>query len=210
VRTNGVKLADLEDSSTINTSLPYYNQINIRANVAGSAVKSVVFELNGVHYRTDNNAPYALSGNGPNGTDTAWPAQPGIYTLKATAYSYFNGTGAAGTPTYITFEVTNGAASARAAAPDNLGEETGVFGLDIYPVPVQDELTIRLKGKAEGNVGVVIHNTQGIAMFNTHGDASTFRNYKVSTTKLGLAPGIYFVQVQLANGKREIRKFMKE
>lgn len=210
VRTNGVKLADLEDSSTVNTSLPYYNSINIRANVAGSAVKSVVFELNGVHYRTDNNAPYALSGNGPNGTDTAWPAQPGIYTLKATPYSYFNGTGAAGTPTYITFEVINGAASARAAASDGLGEETGVFGVDIYPVPVQDELTIRLKGKAEGNVGVVIHNTQGIAMFNTHGDASTFRNYKVSTTKLGLAPGVYFVQVQLANGKREIRKFIKE
>lgn len=210
VRTNGVKLADLADGSTINTSQPYYNQINIRANVAGSAVKSVVFELNGVHYRTDNNAPYALSGNGPNGTDTAWPAQPGIYTLKATPYSYYNGTGAAGTPTFITFEVTNGAASARAAAPDDLGEDTGVFGLDIYPVPVQDELTIRLKGKAEGNVGVVIHNTQGIAMFNTHGDASTFRNYKMSTTKLGLAPGIYFVQVQLANGKREIRKFMKE
>jgi hypothetical protein len=208
VRSNGVKLADLADSSTIDISKQYYNQINIRANVAGSAVKSVVFELNGVHYRTDNNAPYALSGNGPNGTDTPWPAAPGIYTLKATPYAYFNGTGAAGTPTYVTFEVINGA-SARVAS-DDLGEETGVFGLDIYPVPVQDELTIRLKGKAEGNVGVVIHNTQGIAMYNTHGEASTFRNYKVSTTKLGLAPGVYFVQVQLANGKREIRKFIKE
>lgn len=210
VRTNGVKLADLADSSTIDISQQYYNQINIRANVAGSAVKSVVFELNGVYYRTDNNAPYALSGNGSNGTDTPWPAAPGIYTLKATPYAYFNGTGAAGAPTFVTFEVINGASSARAAAPDDLGEETGAFGLDIYPVPVQDELTIRLKGKAEGNVGVVIHNTQGIAMYNTHGEASTFRNYKVSTSKLGLAPGVYFVQVQLANGKREIRKFIKE
>jgi hypothetical protein len=47
-------------------------------------------------------------------------------------------------------------------------------------------------------------------MFSEQGEAGVFRNYKVSTTKLGLTPGVYFVQVQLSNGKREIRKFIKE
>jgi subtilisin family serine protease len=210
VRSNGVKLADLADSSVIDISKPYYDKINIRANAGGSAVKSVVFELNGVYFRTDNNAPYALNGNGSGGSDTPWPATPGVYTLTATPYSYYNGTGSAGIPTTVTFEVVNGASNARLAASDELGEETGIFGLSIYPVPVQDELTIRVKGKVEGNVGVVIHNTQGIAMFSEQGEAGVFRNYKVSTTKLGLTPGVYFVQVQLSNGKREIRKFIKE
>jgi len=210
VRSNGIKLRDLTDSAVVDISQQYYNSINIRANTFGPAVKSVVFTLNGNVYRTDNNVPYALHGNGANGSDTPWPAAPGIYTVTATPYAYFNGTGAAGIPVTVTFRIVNGTAGARLAPPGYSDEETGEPNLSVHPVPVKDELTIQLKGKAEGNAALTIQSTQGIALFNHQADASVFRNYKVSTAKLGLAPGVYVVQIQLSNGKREIRKFVKE
>ncbi|HEY9046200.1 MAG TPA: S8 family serine peptidase [Ohtaekwangia sp.] len=209
VRSNGIKLKDLANGTVVDITQQYYNSINIRANTFGPAVKSVVFELNGAFYRTDNNVPYALHGNGASGSDTPWPATPGTYTITATPYSYFNGTGTAGIPTTITFQVVNGATSAR-FAPPGYGEEDGEPALSVYPVPVKDELTIQLKGKAEGNAALTIHNTQGISLFNHQADVQQFRNYTVSTNKLGLSPGVYVVQIQLSNGKREIRKFVKE
>jgi hypothetical protein len=78
----------------------------------------------------------------------------------------------------------------------------------MYPVPVADELTLNLEG-FEGEVALRIHNAQGISMHADQGDAKKFKAYSVSTNKLGMISGVYFIHVQGANGKRLIQKFIK-
>ena len=90
-------------------------------------------------------------------------------------------------------------------------EETSVNEgsvLTLYPVPVSDELHLNLEG-FEGKVALMIHNAQGRSMHTDEGEAEKFREYSISTSKLGMISGIYFVQVRGANGKRIVQKFVK-
>ena len=76
VRHPNTKLIDLSDSTIIDISLAAFKKINVRANTAGTGIKSVVFRLNGSVFRYDNAAPYQLNGvNGSN--DLVWPVTPG-------------------------------------------------------------------------------------------------------------------------------------
>jgi len=68
---------------------------NIRAEISG-AVKSVVFELNGVRVRTENAAPYALVGDS-NGDYWHASLAPGVYHLTATPFTAKGGKGDSGT-----------------------------------------------------------------------------------------------------------------
>lgn len=74
-------------------------RLDIRANTDPDSVGSVVFELNGKTFGTDNAAPYTLSGS------QTWTPAVGTYTLKATPYAEANGAGIAGKPLTITFTV---------------------------------------------------------------------------------------------------------
>jgi hypothetical protein len=77
---------------------------SVLATTSPATVGSVGFVLDGVLYRTENGAPYALGGN--NGTDyVPWTATVGTHTLKVTAYSGSNRSGTAGPTTTITFTV---------------------------------------------------------------------------------------------------------
>ncbi|MEO1214397.1 MAG: T9SS type A sorting domain-containing protein [Bacteroidota bacterium] len=81
------------------------NRINIRADVFGSGIGSVIFKLNGHRVRTENFAPYALAGD-RNGDYFHIPVVlPGTYTLMATPYSQRNGRGAMGSPYMVTFTI---------------------------------------------------------------------------------------------------------
>lgn len=79
-------------------------RINIRANITGAPVKSVVMNLNGTQQRTqtENSAPYALFGNTDNNYWN-WTPAAGNYVLKARPYSGSKATGAAGKPLEINF-----------------------------------------------------------------------------------------------------------
>jgi hypothetical protein len=117
----------------------------------------------------------------------------------------------------VNFTVVNGAApaaaSARGASPETLAivEETSAAGKwSVYPVPVEDVLNIRLSAEIEGPVGLSILDPRGVAQFHEQGGADKFRDYSISTNKLGLTTGVYFVQIQYGVGKREIRKFIKQ
>ncbi len=220
VNENGVKLLDLLDGGVIDISQSGFNMINIVANTSSTSIRSIKFTLNGPTARIDNTAPFALKGN-TNGSNTIWPATPGSYTVTAIPYLKYYGWGPEGTPLTIHFQVVNGGiptvANARVgdAGSDNgseeiLSKETGEPTWYVYPVPVKDELHIRLQGQVEGNVRVSILNIHGQSVHSIDGVAETFRDYAVSTEKIGLNTGFYVVQIQQANGKRVVQKFMKE
>jgi hypothetical protein len=214
VKTNGAKVMTLMDNGVIDISKPALRSINIRATIGGTAVQSVVFRLNGRLHRVDNDGPYVLHGN-LWGMDVPWPATPGTYTLEATPYSGWFGLGVAGTPVTIRFRVVNGnhsPALARAAdeADDLVIAETGHAAFSVYPVPVKDELQVAIPTETQGHVRLLIHDAQGKARFTDAGDAERFYQYSVSTEDLKMASGLYFVQVQYGDGKREVRKFVKE
>nr|HPM32777.1 T9SS type A sorting domain-containing protein [Chryseolinea sp.] len=217
---SGTKLLDLEDGGVIDISQSGFNKINIVANTGSSTIRSVKFTLNGTIARIDNGSPFALKGNA-DGSDTFWPASPGSYTLTATPYLSYHAWGPAGTPLTIHFQVINGedptVANARSGSASSENEreemqvqEFGEYSWTIYPVPVIDDLHIKLEGKVEGNVSVNIINTQGQSVHLKDGTAETFRDYTVSTVKLGLTTGFYLIQIQQADGKRITKKFMKE
>jgi hypothetical protein len=214
VKANGSKLMDLDNGAVVDVSKSAYKWVNVKANTVGSKIRSVVFMLNGVEFRTDNLAPYQLSGIG---SLLDFPLQPvpGTYTLTATPYSEVYGLGIAGQSLTVSFTVVNGVSAASAARTKSSGEESIVSEeatdpIRIYPVPVHDELHVELYEKEETHVGIYIHNAQGTQLFTDEGLTGKFKAYSVNTLTLGLKPGIYFIQFQYANGKREVRKFIKE
>jgi len=85
--------------ATVGTSL------NVRANTDPGDVGSVVFDLDGVSgYNVENGEPYSLDGD--SGSNYAsWTPGAGSHTMTATAYTGTNGSGTAGAPLTITFEV---------------------------------------------------------------------------------------------------------
>src|SRR5690606_33830081 len=85
------------------------NSFSVLANTGTSEVGSVIFEFNGIErYRIESIAPFSLYGDAANGTEF-YPVefQLGTNTITATPYSGKYGTGYAGTPVTINFEVVN-------------------------------------------------------------------------------------------------------
>ncbi len=98
----------IPDAATINLFDIGTTQLNIRANTSPATVGSVIFALSGsdTQNQTENVAPYALFGDS-SGNFTSWTPPLGAYTLTATAYSGANGSGTAGAPLTITFDIIN-------------------------------------------------------------------------------------------------------
>ncbi|MEQ8673736.1 MAG: malectin domain-containing carbohydrate-binding protein [Aggregatilineales bacterium] len=99
------------------------NGISIRANTSPATVGSVRFALNGnANYRTENGVPYAIYNNEP-GAYQPWVVAPGNYTLTATPYSGSNGSGTAGTPLTVNFDIVNTPPSGSCTATGGLVQE---------------------------------------------------------------------------------------
>ncbi|MFD1143685.1 malectin domain-containing carbohydrate-binding protein [Larkinella insperata] len=76
--------------------------LNVRANPANSAIRRVVFALDGKeNFRTETVAPYTLAGDTDQG-HYDWTPSLGPHSLKATPY---NAAGQAGTPLRVNFTV---------------------------------------------------------------------------------------------------------
>jgi hypothetical protein len=116
--TDGAEV-QLGDLSTVN--------LNVRANVAGSAENSVVFGFDGAaEYRTDNVAPYSLGGDDA-GDYLPWALSPGQHTITATAHANTNGNGATVGSTYsLSFEVVDQGAGGPGASEITLASSQTV------------------------------------------------------------------------------------
>lgn len=221
VNRQGNELMSLEEGGVIDTRQPGYGHITIVAGTNGSrGVGSIRFELNGRHYHTDNLSPYSLTGD-LFGYFLPWPARPGHYTLKATPYSLPLGLGIPGQSLTINFEVVRGTtvASARGEGSSNerisLQEEitdgSETKSLILYPMPVNDKLSVRLTGEHKGEVEMIIHNIQGQLVYKGRVSAEKLHDtYELSTRDLSLGNGVYFLQTISSDGERKVEKFVKE
>ncbi len=102
-----VEIGALNDGDTIDLDDYSQNSFSLLANVSTAPIGSVVFDLNGEEaYHIENIAPYTLNGDYDNGSKY-YPVEfsMGTNTITATPYSEPNGTGEAGIPLTVTFEV---------------------------------------------------------------------------------------------------------
>jgi hypothetical protein len=92
---------------------------NIKANVVGNGVKSVVYGYGTTtYYRTDNYAPFSFCGNRGSFYNTCTLLGLGTHVVAATPYTDRNGAGTAGTPVTVTFTIVETApVKAPTAAP---------------------------------------------------------------------------------------------
>jgi hypothetical protein len=99
------EIGDLFEGEIINLDNYANNQFSVTANTMPAEVGSVIFDFNGVDtFQIDNMAPYSLGGNeGDSFNPVALPL--GINTVTATPYTGSDGTGKAGIPFTVNFEV---------------------------------------------------------------------------------------------------------
>lgn len=131
------------------------SQLNIRAYTDPKITGSVAFELYRQtdryyleHQTIENIEPYAVFGNLGNDYFN-WNAEPGVYHLKARAYSKKNAKGVAGVPEELWFTIL----------PHPM-EETGRM-LGAYPNPGQNFVTISLDGFDVQKIDVAIFDMVG-------------------------------------------------
>ncbi|MBX0332359.1 polysaccharide lyase [Pontibacter sp. HSC-14F20] len=112
----------VKNGATLSFSELRTRKFNFRSNVDPTTVGSVKFELKGAMNRTytDNAAPYALFGDDGRGNyyfgNTAMST--GSYTLTVTPYSGSNGSGTAGTPVTVSFNIVeSGSGSTAETSP---------------------------------------------------------------------------------------------
>ncbi|MES2437167.1 MAG: hypothetical protein V4519_04100 [Patescibacteria group bacterium] len=96
----------LNSGNTINLGALTSKNINIKANVAADVVQ-VKFGYDGnANFQTQSQAPFFFAGDGAQGPN-AWTPTVGAHSVVATPYKQINGVLVAGTPTTITFTVTD-------------------------------------------------------------------------------------------------------
>ncbi|MEO7988915.1 MAG: choice-of-anchor D domain-containing protein [Chryseolinea sp.] len=217
VDTNGNILTSLFDGDIINIGQPEFHDINIMATTNINTTRSVKFTLNGVTARIDNRAPYAISGSS-NGYETPWNIRPGSYTLTATPYMKYYGWGPDGIPLTIHFTVVNNPSP---SVNFSSGRESSDLSIQLinledrrslttYPNPVVDELHIAFSDASEGIFELRILNTNGQIVYHAQGSEKMLQGQTINTKHLGLASGVYYVQVISQNRSIEVRKIIKQ
>ncbi|MEM7801430.1 MAG: hypothetical protein AAF633_19705, partial [Chloroflexota bacterium] len=98
-------IGQINDGDLLNLATLPSRFLNIEANVSGSGIESVRFELNdNIFFHVENVAPYTLVGDLlPD--YYAWRPEVGSYRLQAIPYTQPNGMGGAGTGLTLEFEV---------------------------------------------------------------------------------------------------------
>ena len=108
----GRDVGPLADSATLDLAT-LGQAVGVRATIGAPEVGSVLFALDGVPYRVENEAPYHLGGKDlATGTPLARPPGDGPHTLTVTAYSQPDAAGTAGQPLTVAFTVTGSAGPA--------------------------------------------------------------------------------------------------
>ncbi len=207
VDTSGKFLKHLNEGDEINVGDPLYKAMTVVANTTGQ-VGSVKFLLNNQFYRTENVAPYTITGD-QNGYFNPWFPQVGNYTLSGTPYSQASAGGTSGIPLTIHFTVVNKTKSAvsREETPSSDDEilkvENETLGVSLYPVPVGNELNVKMEERADYEATLVILNAQGTNFYS-----GTYSESSINT--LDLKAGVYFLKIVGRDGFQKVVKFIKK
>lgn len=211
VDATGSPIKPLNDGDEINISdAAFSKSVNIRANVSDNHITSVRFFLNGVFVRREKSAPFAFNGNNDEGY-YPWKPAPGDYTILAVPYVVRNNKEYEGKSLTVHFKVVNenAATANRLVTSTGLDEEPlfqeGPVGVSIYPVPVGNELNVKIDDVAAGKDAMLtIVNFQGLTLYkNSYGKSQTINT-------LELKPGVYMLQIVNNSGFRRVVKFIKK
>jgi hypothetical protein len=210
VNTAGAVLKVLQNGDVINIGDPAYRNITIRADVGNKTVKNVMFMMSNGYTHKEKRAPYTLYGDS-RGRYNRWNARTGRYMLKAIP-NWHDWPGQALT---VSFTVVNKNSNQHnntvsPSTPDIAPVTREEVLLEVFPVPVKDELNVQLTGSDAGEVTVMISSIYGRPYFRQVVTREQLRTLRVSTERLGLVPGVYYVHIVGANGGGLVRKFVKE
>jgi len=206
VNTSGKVLRRLNEGDILYLDDLKHKGQTIVANTTGK-VGSVRFTLNNSVYSLENVVPYTFTGN----SDTyfnPWKPNAGFYTLTATPYSKSNATGNTGN--LLTIHLTVADKNNSAARMITTGSEEyspvvdEVTELTIYPVPVENELFVRMDDTVGKDAILSIQNLQGVIVYQgTYSQSSG-----IST--VDFRSGVYVLQVVSSNGYQRRVKFIKK
>jgi hypothetical protein len=178
----------------------------IVANTTGQ-VGSVKFLLNNSFYNLENVFPYTFTGNSETYFNP-WKPKTGFYTLTATPYSKSNATGNTGNLLAIHFTVADKNNNAARMITTGLEVDSlvdnGVAELTIYPVPVENELFVKMDDTVGKDAILSILNLQGVIVYQgTYSQSSSISTADLKT-------GVYVLQVVSSNGFQRRVKFIKK
>lgn len=174
-----------QSGSVIDFSKLGTKNVNVRADVSGSA-GSVRFGIDSTaNFRTENNKPYALAGDDGTGDYAAWTPSVGSHTFTATIYSGANGTGSVLATKSFSFSVTNGGTSPTPTpTPTGTGvktlslvnADTGAFirtitegaTIDFATLPTQ---RVAVRADVSGTAGSVRFGYDGNSNYRTESKA---------------------------------------
>jgi hypothetical protein len=210
----GHVLKQLKEGDKINIKDPAFNNITIIAYPGESKVGSVYFKLN-TFTHVENISLYSLNGN-EHGYFNPYAFKVGKYKLTAVPYSKSNKNGVAGGSLTVNFEIVKERVSSIAAREAIDGDEEELTVNErlpslwsVYPVPVENELHLKIENALKEGAEVSVINIQGQILYKIYLTAEKLQDHIISTTELGLVKGAYYIQVIDNRGKREIRKFLK-
>jgi hypothetical protein len=190
----GVAVNLFFDDVTLDVADPEFSNWAIEAHTFPSPVGAVQFKLQDKAKHTDKVAPY---------TFVPHPLHKvGTYTFSATPYSS-NKKGEPGIPKTATITVINSGANNLIVNNQDQGAE--VF---IYPVPVENELHLKVNDKAGNNAVLTIRNMQGNVVYT--GSYSGQESQTSGINTLSFQPGVYVLQVFGSNGFHKAVRFIKK
>ncbi len=166
------------------------NKLNIKAHSRMPGTSSVVFDYNGnPNFRKENVTPYSLFGDA-NGNYAVYHYANGIYMLKATPYTGTNGSGAAGIPKTISFQVVN--SSAR---------------IHTFPNPVENVLQLTLEDiESHEQYHISVTDLAGRVCYqgvHTGAYNTVYMDSEVFT------PGVYIVKVTQSQHTETLRVYKR-
>jgi Bacterial Ig domain len=188
----------------VNRQDPNFNNYVVRANTNPGTVGSIQFTLDGKNKNMVNAPPYIFKESDFN------KLKVGSYQLGAKAFTKASGKGLAGKSLVASVQIVNAtpAKNTHMAGLDAIEEREGTT-VNIYPVPVEQELIIQFTGNLTGEAKVEILNAAGYVFYQIKTDAAILRDLRLNTVNIGLSTGIYYVQITGVDGGRVIQRFVK-
>ena len=197
---SGQPLMTLHDGDKINIKDPAFKTFLIRANTTPTFVSKVEFFLNDRLAAVEIGFPYELLVNRP----------PGDYTLEAIPIISIRGN-FKGTSLKISFKIVSEdtGASGQIVMNDRSNNESLLKvgespDITIYPVPVDNELFVKMDDTVGKDAIMSILTIQGVRVYEgTYAKSSSIRTDD-------LKPGVYVLQVVSNNGFHKVVKFIKK
>ncbi|RDC64210.1 Xanthomonalisin [Adhaeribacter pallidiroseus] len=200
----------LPNGTTLNLATLPTKNLNIRATTNPAVIGSVIFNVSGqlIRKQTESTAPYAVFSES-NGNYAAWVPTVGTYTVKGTPYMGAAGSGTAGIPLTITFNVINQPATLQYSLTVNT---TGSGSVTKNPDQTTYASGTVVKVTATPRNGYVFTGWSGAATGTTNPLPVTMTSNKTLTANFVAATGQQVVSFTLINATTDqpIRDLMPD